>query len=116
MKVLVLAALIGVPVSALAYGFLELVSVVQDALFDDLPEALGFDSAPTLWPLPPLALSGVLVALAIHRLPGTGGHSPADGFKAGGPVPPAQLPGVFFAALATSSFGVVLGPEAPLIA
>jgi H+/Cl- antiporter ClcA len=61
-------------------------------------------------------VGGVLVALAIDRLPGSGGHSPADGFHAGGPFPPIELPGVFFAALATLTFGVVLGPEAPLIA
>ena len=115
-KLLVLAALIGVPVSAVAYGFLKLVDWLQETLFTDLPEALGFDTPPTWWPLPLLALSGVLVALAISRLPGRGGHSPADGFKPAGALPPGELPGVFLAALATLSFGVVLGPEAPLIA
>jgi H+/Cl- antiporter ClcA len=114
-KLLLLAALIGIPVSAIAYGFLKLVALLQEALFTDLPEGLGFDSPPTWWPLPLLALAGLLVALAIRYLPGIGGHSPADGFKAAGAVPPVELPGIFFAALATLSFGVVLGPEAPLI-
>jgi H+/Cl- antiporter ClcA len=114
-RLLVLAALIGVPVSAVAYGFLKLVAWLEETLFADLPEALGFDAAPTWWPVPLLALSGLLVALAILHLPGTGGHSPADGFKTAGPLPPAELPGVLLAALATLSFGVVLGPEAPLI-
>jgi len=115
-KLLLLAALIGIPVSAVAYGFLELVSELQTLLFDDLPDALGFDSVPVWWPLPLLALSGLIVALAITRLPGTGGHSPADGFHTGGPLPPIELPGVILAALATLAFGAVLGPEAPLIA
>jgi chloride channel protein, CIC family len=115
LRLLALAALVGVPISAAAYGFLKLVAVLQDALFTDLPDALGFDTPPTWWPLPLLALSGLLVALAILRLPGTGGHSPADGFKPAGALPPVELPGVFLAALATLSFGVVLGPEAPLI-
>jgi H+/Cl- antiporter ClcA len=114
-RLLVLAALIGVPVSAVAYGFLKLVAWLQETLFTDLPEGLGFDAPPTWWPLPLLALSGLLVALAILHLPGTGGHSPADGFKTSGALPPAELPGVFLAALATLSLGVVLGPEAPLI-
>jgi H+/Cl- antiporter ClcA len=114
-KLLVLAALLGVPVSAAAYGFLKLVAWLQEALFTDLPKDLGFDTVPTWWPLPLLALSGLLVALAIRYLPGTGGHSPADGFKAAGALPPVELPGVVLAALATLSFGVVLGPEAPLI-
>jgi H+/Cl- antiporter ClcA len=114
-KLLVLAGLVGVPVSVAAYGFLKLVAWLQQQLFTELPEALGFEAAPTWWPLPLLALAGLLVALAILHLPGTGGHSPADGFKAGGALPVEQLPGVVLAAVATLSFGVVLGPEAPLI-
>ena len=113
---LVLAAIIGVPVSAAAYGFLKLVGVLQKWLFTDLPKELGFHGTPAWWPLPLLAVAGVLVALAITYLPGTGGHSPADGFKAGGAPTPIELPGVVLAALATLSLGVVLGPEAPLIA
>jgi chloride channel protein, CIC family len=114
-QLLILAALLGVPVSAAAYGFLALADWLQGALFTDLPKSLGFDAAPVWWPLPLLTLSGLLVALAIRHLPGTGGHSPADGFHTSGPVPPVELPGIFFAALATLAFGVVLGPEAPLI-
>src|SRR4051794_7461196 len=114
-RLLVLAALMGLPVSALAYGFLALADWLQDSLFTDLPRDLGFASAPVWWPLPLVTLSGLLVALAIRRLPGIGGHSPADGFKAAGPVPPVELPGIFFAALATLALGAVLGPEAPLI-
>jgi chloride channel protein, CIC family len=115
-RLVVLAAIIGLPISALAYGFLKLVAVLQDAVFTDIPHDLGLNPAPAWWPLPVLAVGGLLAALAIDRLPGTGGHSPADGFHAGGAIPPIELPGIFFAALATLSFGVVLGPEAPLIA
>jgi H+/Cl- antiporter ClcA len=61
-------------------------------------------------------LSGVLVALTIQYLPGTAGHKPAEGFKAGGAPTPIELPGVFFAALASLALGAVIGPEAPLIA
>jgi H+/Cl- antiporter ClcA len=113
---LILAAILGVPISAAAFGFLALVSGLQEWLFTDLPEALGFDGAPLWWPLPLLALAGVLVGLTIRYLPGRGGHSPADGFKAGGVPSPIELPGIALAALATLSLGAVLGPEAPLIA
>jgi H+/Cl- antiporter ClcA len=114
---LVLAAIIGAPISAAAYFFLALVTKLQGWIFSDLPKGLGFHGEPMWWPLLPLLLAGVLVPLAIRYLPGTGGHSPADGFKAAGGAPrPIELPGVILAALATLSLGVVLGPEAPLIA
>ena len=114
---LVLAAIIGVPVSAAAYFFLALVSKMQGWIFTDLPKGLGFHAEPLWWPVLPLALAGVLVAATIRYLPGQGGHSPADGFKAGeGPPAPVELPGVVLAAFATLSLGVVLGPEAPMIA
>ena len=117
LRLVLLAAIIGVPISAVAYGFLALVSKLQQWVFTDLPKGLGFDGTPLWWPVLPLALAGLLVALTLRHLPGTGGHSPADGLKTGGPQPgPADLPGVFLAALATLSLGVVLGPEAPLIA
>jgi H+/Cl- antiporter ClcA len=114
---LVLAAVIGVPVSAAAWGFLALVSKLQGWIFTSLPHGLGYHTQPLWWPIPPLVLAGFLVALTIRYLPGTGGHSPADGFnaKAGAPTP-VQLPGIIIAALATLCLGVVLGPEAPLIA
>jgi H+/Cl- antiporter ClcA len=117
LALLVLAAVIGVPVSAAAYFFLALVSKLQGWVFTDLPKGLGFHGEPLWWPIPPLALAGLLVALTIRYLPGNGGHSPADGFKVGaGPPAPIELPGVILAALATLSLGVVLGPEAPMIA
>jgi H+/Cl- antiporter ClcA len=117
LALLILAAVIGVPVSAAAFGFLALVSHLQGWIFTSLPKVAGFHAEPLWWPVPPLLLAGVLVALVIRYLPGTGGHSPADGFKAGAGAPtPAELPGVVLAALATLCLGVVLGPEAPLIA
>ena len=113
---LVLGAIIGVPVAAAAYFFLEGFTELQQYLYGTLPGDLGFESQPAWWPIPLLALSGLLVALTIRYLPGTAGHKPAEGFKASGPVPPIELPGIVIASFATLSLGVVLGPEAPLIA
>ena len=111
-----LAGIVGVPISAIAFFFLKLVTWLQGVVFTDVPkDVLGFDSTPAWWPLPVLALGGLLVGLAISRLPGTGGHSPADGFKAGGVTMPIELPGVAGVAR-DARFGAVLGPEAPLIA
>jgi len=113
---LVLAGLIGLPVAAVAYGFLALVSWLQRFMFTELPGHLGFTTVPAWWSLPLLALSGLLVALCIRFLPGNCGHSPSEGFQTGGSPLPIELPGVLLAALATLSLGAVLGPEAPLIA
>jgi H+/Cl- antiporter ClcA len=113
---LLVAGAVGVVVSLAAWGFLELVHQVQTGVYDDLPKKLGYDDgAPLWWPLPVLAISGVAVALAIERLPGRGGHNPAEGLKTA-VTTPVELPGVMLAAIATIGLGVVLGPEAPLIA
>lgn len=108
---LVLAAILGVPIAALAYFFLKLVDVLQ-AVFTNLPSGLAFHGEPLWWPLLPLTLAGLLVGLTIRYLPGKGGHSPTDGFHTGGVITQAEIPGVFLAALATLSLGAVLGPEA----
>ena len=109
-------AIIGVPVAAVSYFFLKLIAEAQQYLFDTLPGDLGFDSQPSWWSIPFLALSGLIVAASIRYLPGTSGHRPAEGFKTGGAVQPIELPGIILASFATLSLGVVLGPEAPLIA
>jgi H+/Cl- antiporter ClcA len=114
---LVLAAVLGAPISAVAYGFLALVSEIQEWVFQDLPDQDVSGPVPAWWPVPWLALCGLLTGLTIRYLPGNGGHSPAFGFNAGGGPPSGRdLPGVALAALTTLSLGAVLGPEAPLIA
>src|SRR5215470_17669280 len=112
---LVFAALIGVLVSFTSWCFLELVHWIQQEVYKSLPSALGLQPVPWWWPLPVLAVAGVLTAVAIVRLPGRGGHIPYEGIKTG-TAKPADLPGILLAALATLGLGLVLGPEAPLIA
>jgi len=117
LTILILAGILGIPISAVAYGFLALVSQIQQYLFQNLPTTLFGDAVPAWWPVPWLVLCGLLTALTIRYLPGNAGHSPAFGFKAGGGAPSGpDLPAVFLAALTTLSLGAVLGPEAPLIA
>ena len=116
MGLLVFAAIVGLAVSFLSWGFLELVHQVQVGVFQDLPKDLGYHDGTPLWfYLPVLAVAGLVTALAIVRLPGNGGHVPAEGLKTG-TTEPASLPGIVLAGLASVGLGVVLGPEAPLIA
>jgi H+/Cl- antiporter ClcA len=117
LSALVLAALLGIPISAVAYGFLALVSKLQKVIFEDLPGDLFTGTTPAWWPVPWLVLCGVLTGSVIRYLPGNAGHSPALGFQVGGGPPrDRDLPGIVLAALATLALGAVLGPEAPLIA
>lgn len=113
---LVVAAILGAPISAAAYWFLYLISEIQKWVYTNLPHGLGFKSQPAWWPLIPLAVAGLIVGATVRYLPGRGGEEPIEGFKAGGVVPVVNLPGIAIAALASISLGAVIGPEGPLIA
>src|SRR3954467_15056732 len=117
LRLLVIAAVLGVPISAIAYWFLVLTGALGDWLYTDLPTALELDPVPAWWPLPLLAVAGLLVGLIVRFVPGRGGESPLDGFHPGGGAPaPLPLLGIALAAVVSIGLGAVVGPEAPLIA
>ena len=113
-RTLVLAALLGVPVAFAAVLFQTAIHDVTHVVWDVIPDDLGW-SEPAWWYviLVP-GLAGLLVAAAV-RLPGHGGHSPLEGLGAE-PIAPIALTSILTAALASLGLGLVLGPEAPLIA
>ncbi|HYI75246.1 MAG TPA: chloride channel protein [Gaiellaceae bacterium] len=113
-RVLVLAALLGAPVAFAAVLFQTAIHDVIHLVWEVVPEEAGW-SEPAWWyvVLVP-GLAGLLVAAAV-RLPGHGGHSPLEGLGAD-PIAPVELASILPAALATLGLGLVLGPEAPLIA
>ena len=113
-RTLVLAALLGFPVAFAAVLFQTAIHDLIHLVWDVIPDELGW-SEPAWWyvVLVP-GLAGLLVAAAV-RLPGHGGHSPLEGLGAD-PIPPIALTSILPAALATLGLGLVLGPEAPLIA
>jgi H+/Cl- antiporter ClcA len=114
LRTLVLAAALGVPVAAAAVLFQTALHDVTHFVWDDVPDWLDW-SEPAWWYviLVP-GLAGLLVAAAV-RLPGHGGHTPLEGLSVGA-VRPVDLGSILLAALASLGFGIVLGPEAPLIA
>jgi H+/Cl- antiporter ClcA len=114
-RLLVLAGIVGFVTAVAAWCFLEVIHAAETGVYTDLPKQLGFDSTPRWWGLPLLVIAGFIVAFAIKRLPGNGGHVPVFGLNAT-PTPTVDLPGVLLAALAAIGLGIVLGPEAPLIA
>ena len=96
---LVLAAIIGAPVSAVAYFFLALVSKMQGWIFTDLPKGLGFHGEPLWWPLLPLA-RGRGAGRAHHPVPARDGR----------PLPRRRVQGGRRARRARSSFPASCSP------
>jgi H+/Cl- antiporter ClcA len=115
-KALLLAsALMGLPIAVIAFGFLAAVTSLEKWVWQTLPGKLGWDQ-PTAWyAILVLGVAGVLVGLIVTRLPGRGGHVPAEGMG-GGTTRPVDLTGVLLAATFSLVLGTVVGPEAPLIA
>ena len=116
-QLLVLAALVGVPVSAVAYGYLALVGHLQHWFFTSIPASPRIPRHPGVVALPaPRSWPASWSACRSRTFPGPRVTSRRRDCKTGGAPQPIELFGVVLAALATLSFGVVLGPEAPLIA
>lgn len=110
-----LCVLLGVPIALASFFFVSLQHWLQRQVWEDLPNAVGYDRAPWWWPLPALFLAGLILVPIVTRMPGRGGHVPVHGLG-GKPIGPVELPSVVIAAVATLPLGVVLGPEAPLMA
>ena len=81
---LVLVAVVGVAVSLASWCFLELIHQIQQEVFVHLPHAFGYSNEPRWWPLPVLPIAALITAFAIEKLPGRGGHIPANGLATGG--------------------------------
>ncbi len=115
LRVLGMSALVGIPLSVVAFAFLVVLHQLEHLVWHTLPESLGYEVPPAWWPVAAIGLAGLLVGLTVRHLPGHGGHVPVAGL-AGDSAKVRDLPGVVLAALAGLSCGAVLGPEAPLIA
>jgi H+/Cl- antiporter ClcA len=111
---LLAAAALGLPAAAAAIAFTSIVHALGHWLWTTLPTDLGLHGPPWWWVLLLPTLGGLITAGAL-RLPGHGGHSPADGLSFQ-PAGPKLAAGTVLAAGAALSFGLVLGPEAPLVA
>lgn len=114
LRTLVFAAILGLPVAIAAVLFQTAIHDVIHFVWDVVPDWMG-DSEPAGWYVVAVtALTGIVV-VALLRLPGHGGHPPLEGISVSD-VRPIELPGILLAGLATLGGGIVLGPEAPLIA
>jgi H+/Cl- antiporter ClcA len=111
-RMMTLSVVLGVLAATAASLFVELIDRGQNALFEDLPAALGLEALPWWWAALLLLIGATGVALA-QRMPGSTGTGPLTGFHFDDPL--RMVPSVLVAALFTLVFGLVLGPEAPLI-
>jgi H+/Cl- antiporter ClcA len=112
---LLAAALIGLPIAVIAFGFLAAVTSMEKWCRRRCPRPSAGTSARPGRPSSCSGLAGVLVGLVVARLPGRGGHVSANGMGAG-MTQPIDLTGAVLAATLSLVLGAVLGPEAPLIA
>lgn len=111
-QALVLAVVLGIVASLFASVYLGAVTAVQEWLWTDLPQDLGWDGLPWWWVLG-LMLVGATVVLLAGRLPGGTGQGPLTGLHFN--VTPRDAGSFLLAATGSLAFGFVVGPEAPLI-
>jgi H+/Cl- antiporter ClcA len=114
LRLLVYAALLGIVASFAAALFQTALHDVIHFVWDVVPEWMEWDEPAWWYVVLVPTFAGVLVAGAV-RLPGHGGHSPLEGLGMGA-IEPRDLASILLAALASLGAGLVLGPEAPLIA
>ncbi|AWB96602.1 ion channel protein [Agromyces badenianii] len=109
------ALAIGV-ISALVLWALDRVAaVLQSALWDALPDALGVDPS-GWWIVAVLTLTGLAVGLVLRFVPGHGGPDSATTELVEQPQPLRNLPGLLIVTVLALAGGVSLGPENPIIA
>jgi H+/Cl- antiporter ClcA len=112
---LLAAALAGIPVAGAAVVFDSVVHGLTTLFWTDIPKDVLDVGEPPWWYVLLLpTFAGLLTAGAL-KLPGKGGHSPADGLSFA-PAGPKLAAGAILASAASLVLGIVLGPEAPLTA
>jgi H+/Cl- antiporter ClcA len=114
LRILVIAAVVGVPVAVAAAAFMSLSHGLTTLVWTTVPDGAGWTAPPWWYVLAVPAIAGLLVAAAV-RLPGRGGEPAVAGIGLE-PLSPVQLLSALLAALASLGLGLVLGPEAPLTA
>lgn len=111
LRLLAVAAVIGLVSGGAVVGYLAMEHQLQHFLWHTIPDALG--STPAWWIFTVLIVGAVGVWLA-EKLPGHGGHRPLEGMSIS--IGPKEITSVVLASLISLAAGAVLGPEAPLLA
>ena len=114
LRTLVLAALLGFPVAVAAVLFQTAIHDVIHFVWEVVPHWLDWGE-PAGWYVSSCRPLQACSWRCASACPATAATRRSKGSRTA-PIPPVELPSILLAGLATLGLGLVLGPEAPLIA
>ncbi|MCZ9274929.1 ion channel protein [Escherichia albertii] len=109
------AVAVGIASSLILIAVMKIASVLQNLLWQRLPDSLGIPLDSPLLIIGILTLTGGAVGLVIRFSQGHAGPDPACEPLIGMLVPPSALPGLIVALILGLAGGVSLGPEHPIM-
>ncbi|ENC3160751.1 ion channel protein [Escherichia albertii] len=109
------AVAVGIASSLILIAVMKIASVLQNLLWQRLPDSLGIPLDSLLLIIGILTLTGGAVGLVIRFSQGHAGPDPACEPLIGTLVPPSALPGLIVALILGLAGGVSLGPEHPIM-
>ncbi|MCZ8638433.1 ion channel protein [Escherichia albertii] len=109
------AVAVGIASSLILIAVMKIASVLQNLLWQRLPDSLGIPLDSPLLIIGILMLTGGAVGLVIRFSQGHAGPDPACEPLIGTLVPPSALPGLIVALILGLAGGVSLGPEHPIM-
>ncbi|EFO0322182.1 ion channel protein [Escherichia albertii] len=109
------AVAVGIASSLILIAVMKIASVLQNLLWQRLPDNLGIPLDSPLLIIGILTLTGGAVGLVIRFSQGHAGPDPACEPLIGTLVPPSALPGLIVALILGLAGGVSLGPEHPIM-
>lgn len=109
------AVAVGIASSLILIAVMKIASVLQNLLWQRLPDSLGIPLDSSLLIIGILTLTGGAVGLVIRFSQGHAGPDPACEPLIGTLVPPSALPGLIVTLILGLAGGVSLGPEHPIM-
>lgn len=109
------AVAVGIASSLILIAVMKIASILQNLLWQRLPDSLGIPLDSSLLIIGILTLTGGAVGLVIRFSQGHAGPDPACEPLIGTLVPPSALPGLIVALILGLAGGVSLGPEHPIM-
>lgn len=116
LPLIVPSLVVGVVASLVLLGVSELAGLLEDVVWQTLPDALGIGRHSSLWMIVMLTATGLAVGLVVRQVYGHAGPDPATTGLVDPPLPPGVVPGLLLATTLALAGGVSLGPENPITA